>query len=123
MAYPDFPASLGIPEWRGYRAEPYADFAVFSPDAGADIVRRRTGRSGFEHRINFIMDDTQRKAFFDFYNNTINGGASLFRWQNPLDAVNGTKLVVRIAPGSLRVATIGALTVRVEMILMEVGNA
>ena len=119
----EFPAAFGKPESGGYRATPYSDLVTFKPDAGAEVVRRRTGRRGMEHRVSYLFNDVEKETFETWVEDDARGGALAFNWSDPYSSSYAPKYTVRIKPKSLRYQAISPLWVRVTMILQEVSRA
>ncbi len=116
----EWPTSLGTPDAEGYSKKPFSDLATFRPEAGPEVVRRRTGRRGSVYRVSYLLTAAERQVFDNFYEGTLSDGALSFNWTDP--HTNG-RLTVRIRPDSLTMTSYGPLTVLIDMELEEVSRA
>jgi len=74
-----FPA----PESGAYTRTPITDLAVFKPDAGPEIIRRRTGRIGYNHRVVYLVHTDQLRVWDEFVRVVLKGGVKEFKWIDP----------------------------------------
>lgn len=56
-------------------------------DSGPAFQRRRFTAASELFQMVFVVDKTQRQTFWDFFNNTLGGGAVAFDWQDPITEV------------------------------------
>lgn len=115
---------FGEPLREGWSETPYADVARFKPEAGATILRRRTGRVGATYEGQILLRargalPTEYARFKTFYNETLQGGVLPFDWTHPFTGVRKT---VQFASGSLRERERGGGAVVIRFRLEEIGS-
>lgn len=83
-----WPASLPQkPQARTWRGGPQDDRAVFEPEIGAAIMRRRhTGSIRTFAAVFRQLSDVQVAAFEAFFATSLQGGAGRYLWRDPVDA-------------------------------------
>ena len=76
-----WPASLPqSPLINGFTRTPQQGTAVYRPDIGPPIIRRRTTASGYEVTVDLLMDRTQLATFKTFFHDTILEGSDKVQW-------------------------------------------
>ncbi len=84
MSIPRWPADLPqCPTYDGYRESRKSDAAVFQPDVGASISRRRSTVRIRRVAVTFQMTGDQVSLFEDFFDNEISDGVLPYRWVDP----------------------------------------
>ena len=92
---PVWPASLPqLPDRDGWKGGPIDQRAIFQPDYGPPILRRRTTASVIQYDVLFrslTMD--QRNTFIDFDENDLSGGVLSYEWIEPMTVTNRLWLI------------------------------
>ncbi len=86
-----WPSSLPqSPLINGYSRTQQPQVARTPMDSGPAYQRRRFTAASKPITMMFNLDKAQRQTFWDFFNNTVSGGALPFDWVDPVDGSSVT---------------------------------